>query len=272
MHLFCGDYIIQLTFFNLLARKTFVKFTVMKDMLPITYWAKFYGLAILLILMVQGNSHAQEDFLLKGVVFERDTKIRVALAEVINKRTRFSVGTNDMGFFSINVKVGDTLEVIKRNFYATESVVKNTQDVVLFLNQGNLLNEVNIIGQTKKKELQDIRKDFRGKGTYFAGKPPVAAFLFSPLTALYELFGKTPQQAKRFNRMYETEMQNSLVDQFFNKALIIQRTGLHGEALDNFLMNYRPDYEKAKNWSSYDGVKWINDSYKKYLDTAKTVK
>ena len=68
---------------------------------------------------------------------------------------------------------------------------------------------------------------------------------------------------------YATEMQQTHIDAFFNKSIISSNTGLTGKELDNFMMNYRPEFEQSKNWNTYDGLKWIRESYKKYSDTAK---
>jgi len=129
------------------------------------------------------------------------------------------------------------------------------------------LNEVVIVGQTKKQALNDIKRDFKNKGSFYAGKPPFLAFIFSPLTALYELFGRTPKNARRFNNYYVTELQQTHIDGLFNKAIINKHTGLVDKELENFMINYRPDYERAKNWAQYDAIKWIVDSHKKYTDT-----
>lgn len=232
-----------------------------------SFISKLVFLLLLSSLLFQKIAHAQQTFLIRGVVLEQNTKLRIALAEVKNKRTGLSVGSNDMGFFMINVALGDTLLVTKRNFEELRTVVANAKDLILFLHKGNLLNEVTIVGQTKKFDLENIRRDYKDKGSFYAGKPPLLSFLFSPLTAFYELFGKTPQQAKRFNRMYQSEIQATYIEHFFNKTLINKHTGLTGPDLDTFLINYRPDFEKVKNWTTYDGIKWINDSYKKFADT-----
>lgn len=130
-----------------------------------------------------------------------------------------------------------------------------------------MLNEVVIVGQSKKQSLDELKRDFRDKGSFHGGKPPLLSFLFTPLTALYDLFGKTPRQDRRLGRMYQTEIQDLQVDQFFNKTVINQQTGLSGKELEDFLVNYRPTYEQAKHWTTYDGMKWINDSYKSYRNT-----
>jgi hypothetical protein len=230
-------------------------------------------LSMLFFLMLASNmAFAQKEFILNGVVFNNDTKLRLALAEVTNKRNNYGVGTNDMGLFQIRAAIGDTLLITKRGFNDKEIVVSTTKDVVLYLNRGVTLNEVVINGNSKRQELDAIKKDFQSKGSFYAGKPPLLAFIFHPLTSIYELVGRTPKNARRFNNYYNTELQQTKVDQYFNRSLINQHTGLTGKELDNFMINYRPDYEKMKNWNVYDGTKYIKDSFKKYSDTLTTKK
>ena len=229
---------------------------------------------IVTILFPLSKGFAQEEFKLTGVVFEKGTNIRIALAEVTNKRNKYAVGSNDLGLFTIKALIGDTLIFTKRNFSQLMLTVTSSKDVIIdLMRDANILNEVTVYGQTKKQELAAIQKDFRNKGSFYAGKPPLLSFIFSPLTAFYELFGKTPRNARRFNNLYVSEIQNNQVDQLFNKSTINQNTGLEGKELENFMVNYRPDYNKAKNWNVYDATKWIKDSYKEYSDTAqKTIK
>ncbi|MGF1922597.1 MAG: hypothetical protein ACQUHE_00345 [Bacteroidia bacterium] len=210
-----------------------------------------------------------QDFRLDGVVFDKESKQRIALAEVKNKRNKYSVGSNDIGIFMMKASFGDTLIITKRGFNDQEVVVKSANDLIIYLNRGINLNTVEIKGESKKQTLDAVKRDFKNKGSFYAGKPPFLSFLFTPLTAIYELVGRTPKNARRFSRYYATEMQQTHIDAFFNKAIISSNTGLTGKALDNFMINYRPDYEQSKNWNTYDGLKWIRESYKKYSDTAK---
>ncbi|WEK19213.1 MAG: hypothetical protein P0Y49_20765 [Candidatus Pedobacter colombiensis] len=208
-----------------------------------------------------------QDFLLGGVVFEKGTSNRIAASEIINKRSGFSVMSNDFGLFQIKAAVGDTLLVIKREFSDAEVMVTGNKDMLIYLERGRMLKEVNISGQTKKQELEELKTDYRNKGSFYQGKPPFLAYLFKPLTAVYELLGRTPKNARRFGRYYETELQQSKIDGFFNEFLIQNNTDLKGADLEKFMLDYRPEYEKAKNWTQYDAIKHIRDSYKKYTDT-----
>ena len=210
-----------------------------------------------------------QDINLSGVVFDKESKQRVALVEISNKRNNYGVGSNDIGIFTIKASIGDTLLITKRGFSDQEVVVKSMGDLIIYLNRGISLKTVEIKGENKKQTLDAIKRDFKNKGSFYAGKPPFLAFLFAPLTAIYELVGRTPKNARRFSRYYATEMQQTHIDAFFNKSIISNNTGLTGKELDNFMINYRPAFEQSKNWNTYDGLKWIRESYKKYSDTAK---
>jgi len=224
---------------------------------------------VALLIFCFAKAFAQQEFMLNGVVIDNESKIRIALAEITNTRNRYTVGSNDLGIFNIRAVVGDTLLIIKRGYSDKTVVIASTKDMVVYLNKGTTLSEVVITGQSKKQELDAMRKEYKNKGSFYAGKPPFLSFLFTPLTALYETFGRTPKNARRFSNMYVTEMQQTHIDQFYNKSTINKNTGLEGKELENFMVNYRPEYERAKNWTVYDATKWIKDSYKQYTDTLK---
>jgi hypothetical protein len=233
---------------------------------------KFNHLHILLfwaLFLISAPSVFAQDFLLGGVVFEKGTSNRIAGSEITNKRTGFKVTSNDLGLFQIKAMTGDTLLVIKSNFSDAEVAVSASKDIIVYLVGGRMLKEVNISGQTKKQELDELKRDYRNKGSFYQGKPPFLSFLFKPLTAVYELFGRTPKNARRFGRYYETELQQTQIDGFFNEFLIQNNTDLKGKDLEKFMLDYRPEYEKARNWTQYDAIKHIRDSYKKYTDTLK---
>ncbi|WP_131536415.1 hypothetical protein [Pedobacter nototheniae] len=224
------------------------------------------------LLFACSYGYAQE-FPLKGVIFEKGTKIRIALAEVTNKRTKVTVGSNDLGFFQIKTIPGDTLLFKKRNFLNQAIVIYGTSDVIVnLIRETNELSEVTIVGQTRKQELDEIQREFKRQGSFYAGKPPLALlnpFGGAPLTFFYELFGKTPRRARRFNKYYNAEIKQLQIDQYFNKTLISNNTHLKGEELNKFMLDYSPNYEKVQKWTNYDAVKYIKESAKNYTDTLK---
>lgn len=198
---------------------------------------------------------------------ERGSSTRIESAQVINKRNGFTVSTSNLGLFELKAIVGDTLLIVKRDFSDAEVGVVSNRDLVVYMARGTTLREVNITGQSKRQELDDVKRDFRNKGTFYQGKPPVLSYVFAPLTAIYELFGRTPKNARRFGKYYNNELQQTQVDGYFNEYIIQNNTDLKGKDLEKFMLDYRPGYEQSRNWAEYDAIKYIKDSYKKYTDT-----
>lgn len=234
---------------------------------------KLLKAVLLLIILVQGLKIKAQDFVMKGVVIEKGSNVRVALAAITNLRSKMGTTSNDIGMFQLNARIGDTLFIQKKNLNDQKVVVNTDGDLVVFLVRGStMLAEVTVKGQTKKQEMEDIKRDLRHNGSFFAGKPPLILLNplgGNPITFFYELFGKTPVRARKFNRYYKKELSLIEVDKFFNKSLVLKNTTLTGKDLDKFLLDYYPTRSMTINWSNYDAVKYIKESAKKYTDTLK---
>jgi len=227
---------------------------------------KFATIQIILILI--GFGLKAQDFIAKGVIIEKGSNIRIALAEITNKRTKLGVGSNDLGFFQIKASVGDTLLITKRSLIDQEVVVKGPQDIIVYLIRGTtMLDDVTIRGNTKKQDLDEIKREFQNKGVYNGGKSSILSSIFSPLNALYNLIGKDPKNARRFGRYADNEIKQSQIDVYFNQSIIKNNTELRGDTLEKYMLNCRPEFEKAQYWNSYDYIKYIKESSKNFTDT-----
>ncbi|WP_293307537.1 hypothetical protein [Pedobacter sp. UBA5917] len=234
---------------------------------------KHLKIIFLLAILMQGLTIKAQDFVFKGVVIEKGSNVRVALAGITNLRSKMGASSNDIGIFQLKARIGDTLLVTKKNLIDQKVVISSDDDLVIYLVRGStMLEEVTIKGQTKKQEMEAIKRDFRRNGSFFEGKPPLillSPFGGSPLTFFYELFGKTPTRARNFNRYYKKELGLLEVDKFFNKTLVTDNTELRGKELDKFLLDYYPTRSMVNSWNNYDAVKYIKQSAKQYTDTLK---
>ncbi len=225
--------------------------------------------AKLLVILPLGVVMGQ-DVLIKGTILDSGTKFRVALAEVTNIRSKVTVGSNDMGYFQLMGREGDTLLIQKRYYSPQNVVVVIGKEMLIRLNTDvNNIEQVDIIGKSRLSELKDVKQEFRKKGSYYGGKPPLSLlspFGGSPLTFFYELFGKTPRNARRFGNYYQNEAQQSVVEQHFNIQLVMEHTKLEGKELEDFMAAFRPEYSVATKWTHYDAVAYIEKSFKKYKE------
>lgn len=227
---------------------------------------KFIFLFIISLMACTGAK--AQDFIVRGVVIEKGSNIRVALAEITNQRTKLGVGSNDLGMFQLKAKIGDTLYVNKRDLLDQQIVVRSNQDLIIYLVRNTtMLDEVTIRGNTKKEDLAEIKQEFKNKGVYNGGKSSFLQTVFSPLNALYNLVGKDPKNARRFGRYADNEIKQSQIDQYFNGTVIQNNTTLRGKDLETYMLNCRPEYDKAQYWNSYDYIKYIKESSKKFTDT-----
>lgn len=226
-----------------------------------------------IILLLSGSAStllAQQQFVLKGAVMELGTTNRINGVQIYNVRTKFTSRTDNMGLFEVKASVGDSLIVYRTEYSDATIVVSSPKDLIIKMRRSTTLQEVEILGKSKRQELDDIKQDFRDKGSFYQGKPPALSFFFKPLTALYETFGRTPRNARRFGEYYETEMEQTAIDGLFNESLIKANTDLRDKELEEFMLYFRPTYDKAKDWTKYDAIKYIKDSAKGFKESLKS--
>ncbi|MDN3585562.1 hypothetical protein QWY86_02700 [Pedobacter aquatilis] len=228
-----------------------------------------YSLLFLLFLTVTVcTSLKAQDFIVKGVVFEKGANVRIALANITNVRTKIGVTSNDLGMFQIKAAVGDTLLINKTYMNDQRIIIHGQQDILIYLVRGSTaLNEVTIYGNTKKQDLAEISKEFKNKGVYNGGKSSILSSVFHPLNAIYNLFGKDPKNARRFGRYADNEIKQSQIDVYFNPSIIKNNTELRGDTLEKYMIDYRPEFQKVQYWNSYDYIKYIKETSKKFTDT-----
>lgn len=203
-----------------------------------------------------------QDSSIKIAVLDKTNQYRISEATVINSRNKALRQTNLQGVCTIPVRLGDTLKISKSDYSSLTYTIKEIKDTVVYLSKVIDLREVHVYGQSKRSEMEAIMDDFRRKGSYFNGKPPALAFLASPITGFYELFGRTPRNARRFNSYMQRELEAIEIDKKFSDRLIKTVTGLVGTDLENFKFHFRPSFQEVQSWSEYDARLYIERSFK----------
>ena len=210
------------------------------------------------------KAHAQETFVVRGVISRSVSVTRIAQVQITNLRSRDIGISDELGWFSINAAVGDTLLFSKLNFTDQKVIITVKGDIPVYMQPVIQLDQVTIKGQTKKQELNEIMGDYRKQGIYYNGKPPVLSFLTSPLTGLYELFGKGPSNARRFASYSKGELEYAEVRRRYNVALVMRVTNSDTTVAKKFMDYYTPSYEDLKGWNDYELIKQIRKSYDYY--------
>ena len=207
--------------------------------------------------------HAQQQAItVKGVVCKRGNTERLAQAVVTDLKTRVVMMSDELGGFNIKTAVGDTLLFSKNGFADQKQVVAGTEDIFIYMQPVIELNQVNIKDKSTQQELNDVTNTYRSKGLYFDGKPSAWDVLNSPLTGLYEMFGKDAKNERHFAQFAKAETEQTEVNRRYNKKLVKQVTALPDTDVVKFMQQYSPSVEDIRTWNDYELITHI----KKYLE------
>jgi len=195
-----------------------------------------------------------------GITYNNKTSGRVAQVTITNLQHRSVVFSNDVGSFSINAAPTDTLLFAKPGFTEQRLVVKEQQQILVYLVPALQLEEVQVKAKTRKQEQQEVMDVYRSKGVFYNGKPPALSFLSSPLTGIYELFGKDPGRARRFANHMQRENQQTEVNKRYTVDLVKRITKLPDDEVHRFMLAYSPPYPEVLKWNDYEVIQFINRS------------
>ena len=222
-------------------------------------------LLLLLLMACCGDALSQKRAItLTGVVYNKTGAARVAgvtLTDIANNNT---IITDDLGTFKINCSIDDTLLFKKQGLTDQKIRVMTDFVLVVYMQPNIVLNQVDIKDVTKKQELNDVMADYGKKGVYNGGNATVWQNIFSPLNALFNIFGSDAKNARRFQKDATSELQQQEISRKFTLAMVQQITGLKDVKLKNFMDSYRPSYQDCKNWNEYDEITYIKKSYAQF--------
>ena len=199
--------------------------------------------------------------MLKGVVFKDGTVQRMSKVLVADLTNAALIATDDLGTFQLKCAMGDTLLFRQKDYADKKVAVTNANTIMVYMQTNINLSQVDIKGQTKKQDLQQVMSEYNNQGIYANGKPSLGSVITSPLNGLYDLLGSGPKNARRFQRYASNEMEQTAVDKRFTRPLITRITGLKDDSLQTFVQNYKPSYEDIKAWNDYDLINYIKRSY-----------
>jgi hypothetical protein len=220
-----------------------------------------------------------QDQQVQGIVFDKDTKQRLAKVYLYNTRTHQGFYNNLKGEFTTTGRKGDTLVLAVENYLVDTVTVKSQQTLIVYLKRTSiLLKEVKITdsARTPKAILEQNQKDY--KSIYrignnkdlltLGGANGIGAGL--SIDALYSLFSKEGKNARFLQKIIERDYREAMIDYRFTKTLVNQATGLQGDKLDDFMGQFRPSYYFILEASDYALISYIREGYQQYLKNPRT--
>lgn len=208
-----------------------------------------------------------------GKIYESGTNLSLEGASVVNKNTQTGELTDRFGYFSIEGKVGDSIQIRLLGYLPKSIAISEDQKLVV----------QNIYLTIRKFQLKQVeisaRPDFKRdsllnreeNASIFNYKKPngvqaVLGAVFHPLSAVDNLINSAKRKRLRnFQDKLETQEQDRYIDSKFSRQLVSGLTSLQGQELENFMKLYRPSFEYIQSASDYDLYSKIKEDYKDYL-------
>lgn len=205
----------------------------------------------------------------EGIVFDKETKDRLALIHVRNATTNQAVYNNLKGEFKINAVKGDELIFTKEGYVADTVKVQDKRTLAVYLKRSGIqLQQVDINDTLLSPEAQLAAT----KRAYTKIYGPQADLLtISPgggagfgIDALYNAFSRSGRNAEKLKEIIERDYRQNVIDYRFTRPLVSNITGLTDTALTDFMEKYRPSYYFVTTANDYEFVRYVRNNFKRY--------
>lgn len=210
---------------------------------------------------------------LAGLVFDKDTKQRLNRVSITNLRTNQTVYNNNKGEFSIKAQTGDVLISQLSNYKTDTLKITGQNALVIYLQRLAIpLPEVTFKDSVlnAKAKYEEAKKAFNNAVRLGNDKDVLSIAnggVGLSIDAIWSAFSKEGKNARRLMEVMERDYQNSMIDQIFNKDLVSRTTGLKGEQLLLFMVNFRPSYDFVMMANEYTLVNFIKQAYMRFKMT-----
>ena len=229
--------------------------------------------ALGLLLVLAANYSQAQRFVLKGNVYDSSKIYPLEAVTVLTSAGRGTL-TNSEGHYEIEVSLNDSIWFSYLNKPTAKYPVARIKDFTQFdlslkVNI-QVLKEVKVAPRNYK--LDSIRNRIEYEKVFNFHRPNISSLTtIGPTGAGIDInelirvfqFRKNRNMEKFQSRLEEQE-RDKFVDHRFNKALVRRLTQLDGQALDSFMLIYRPTFEFSAASSDYDFQTYIKVSFEKF--------
>lgn len=215
--------------------------------------------SILLILLMPVLLKAQNK--LTGTAYDADTRSKLKLVFVNNLTQKEVDHSGQKGDFIVIAELGDLIIFSCPGYQSDTLIVEDmSAKMVIMRSRIIVLDEVVVTALATSKP-EDLKRSYSSAYSYASTNVLSADGKLS----LANAFSKQSQQKRAFQKFVDSELNERLIDQKFNKQLVAQLTKVQGQLLEDFMSYYRPTYSMVATLNDVDLRTYIIESYNKYI-------
>lgn len=211
---------------------------------------------LFLFLLAVNPGHTQT---IAGVILDGTTNQPVTNVTVENVYTNTGITDDSFGHFIINAEPGQLISFHKLGYKTVRVRIPATAPPYykIVMSAGAFeLNEIEVRDRYRNYKADSLRN-------YQLYKPELDFPTMSALDMINHPFSALSKKNRRiwaFQKDYSYWEQEKFIDYAFNENLITHITGLKGDSLLRYQMNYRPSYELLRQMKEYDYYRYIRET------------
>lgn len=222
---------------------------------------------LFVLFLFLGISVSAQEIEIEGIVTDKDTHSRINRVTITNIRTGQKLFNNTKGEFKLTVKSGDKITAEAEGYYKDTIAYSNQSAIVFYLKRKAIpLKEVLVKGSPEdaRRKYEEARKQFNSLNRLGNNQDLLSlgsGGVGLSIDAIWSAFSKEGKNARRLMDVMERDYMNNVIDEKFNKKRVTEITGLTGDRLEIFMINYRPSYYFVYGASDYDLASYIKMAY-----------
>ena len=236
------------------------------------FWLLLFLCGSCFKVFAQENQGRVPDGQVEGIVFDKDTKDRVAHVNILNTTTGKSFYNDLKGEFKIDARQGDKLVFIKQGDYQPDTViVKSNVNIAVYLQRFSIpLREVTIRDSlaTPQSRLAATKREYSkayGSAAYsdpFSVAPGGGAGI--SIDAIFNSLSRSGRNAEHLRGLIQTDYEQNVINYRFNRTYVGNATGLKDKELTEFMLRYRPGYYMVTTATEYEFITYIRNNLRRY--------
>jgi hypothetical protein len=227
---------------------------------------------LLLCLVFIATKCFSQDKTIAGIVFDKESKARVASVSVHNITTGIEIYNNLKGEFKVLAKPGDKIIFSRPEYHPDTITIQDTKELAIYMVRTAIqLKEVTVHDTilTPEQQLEATKREY----SKAYGSLAYSDFLSTPssggaglsIDALWNALSRSGRNAEHLRQTIQQDYEQHAIDYRFNRTYVGMITGLKDDRLTWFMQRYRPGYYTTKTASEYEFISMIKANYRRFI-------
>lgn len=196
-----------------------------------------------------------------GTAYDADSRSKLKLVFVNNLTQREVDHSGQKGDFVVTAALGDLIVFTCPGYQSDTLIVENLSTKLVVMRPRLIVLDEVVVNATAINRPENVRSAY--SSAYSLATTNILSA--DGTVSLVNAFSKQSQQKRAFQKFIDSELNEKVINQKFNKGIVSQLTKINGQLLEDFMSYYRPTYSQVSTMNDVDLRTYIVNSYNQYI-------